>query len=472
MRSYTKQSALVFSRDNAMYYSGNDKNKSVAIMKLHGDYYSRTKNTDIEIGGSSIIVAKTVAEMFKKRSIVFIGYSGNDMGIASILCGLSEESQPETVYWINPELPDKITNSTFFSWFNNRQQVYHIKDDFDSVMLAICHKLELPFPGVAKIRDMIYNHYRKFVDKLDIIFSTEDSINSAFRFRPDDCGVIEAVIRSKINTITDNITSNRQHNKDYDDYRNAIDRNTKLICSFALFLEYISRKHDDAQAMFKKALEISPSDLITNAHYAVFLKDKAIRELDPDEQLKIFDDSENFYKMATANDACPGLFMSYYANFLWKHRNDTQNAGRLYKKSYENAPGDPDVLGNYAGFLLSDGNKITECSSDIPLKIWKDAINAIPKGRNDLGSELYFYGYAHFEDRRQHCFDKLVDILSQGGRSSGFILTKSVDAAINQGHPNVSVLRYFAGIIPDPDSQFDHNYLRTLNMTPKSSHEV
>lgn len=113
------------------------------------------------------------------------------------------------------------------------------------------------------------------------------------------------------------------------------------IGNYALFLEKFREDFDVAEAMYKKALELDPDHANNTGNYANFLKDNSNN----------FDAAEAMYKKALELDPSDGNITNNYAVFLAENRKEFDNAEALFKKALELDPSHAKATGNYAGFL-------------------------------------------------------------------------------------------------------------------------
>lgn len=108
------------------------------ILKAHGDRRLEPLNTSKETLALTESMQKAFATLADHRSLIFVGYGGNDVGVATALSSLS----PRRLYWINTDPPGAAIRT--FLEKNRYIRVEH--RDFDDLMLAIQHKFELSHP--------------------------------------------------------------------------------------------------------------------------------------------------------------------------------------------------------------------------------------------------------------------------------------------------------------------------------------
>jgi len=256
-------------------------------------------------------------------------------------------------------------------------------------------------------------------------------------------------------------------------YLKALSINPELVntnVNYAIFLKEIKMDNKNAEVYFLKALSIDPNNAATNANYANFLKNVK----------KDYENAEKYYLKALYIDSENAIINGNYANFLWEIKQDYQNAEKYYLKAlsikpedancnsnfasflekikidYENAekyylkaisidPDDANKNGNYANFIFIINN-INEAT-----KYLEKAFELNNNEHSDLLIELWFYKYAYYFDLQDESEKAIELLLKEGVRSTGWILDKSVEVSIENGHPNPEKLKELAQRITKSD---------------------
>ncbi|WP_373896634.1 tetratricopeptide repeat protein, partial [bacterium endosymbiont of Bathymodiolus sp. 5 South] len=144
------------------------------------------------------------------------------------------------------------------------------------------------------------------------------------------------------------------------------------------------KNYDQAEAYYKKSLELEPDNANTNGNYAVFLE--VIR--------KNYDQAEAYYKKSLELEPDNANTNGNYALFLKDIHKNYDQAEEYYKKSLEIEPDNTNTNGNYAQFLLIKGEKSQA-------QVYLDKAFNFADNRQDLLAELWFYRLAHCPDYRQ-----------------------------------------------------------------------
>jgi tetratricopeptide (TPR) repeat protein len=198
--------------------------------------------------------------------------------------------------------------------------------------------------------------------------------------------------------------------------------------------------------MFKRAVEADPNHANNLGNYAVFLQN--IR--------RDYDAAEAMFKRAVEADPNHANHLGNYAVFLQNIRRDYDAAEAMFKRAVEADPDHANTLGNYAQMLLARGDSING------YEYLGRAVAALgTEARLDLHAELAFCEFAHGADpaARRVALEKLKElVLAKGARSPGWDLSRNVERAVHDGHPEAAWLAKLASVIADeagPDSLND-----------------
>jgi hypothetical protein len=103
------------------------------VVKLHGDNRLSPRNTADETKTLKEDIEKQIRSVLHDRGLIFIGYGGNDQGIANMLGTVPKESLPLGVFWVSRAEPQ----GTIRPWLESRNAVWVEKGDFDELMLLV-----------------------------------------------------------------------------------------------------------------------------------------------------------------------------------------------------------------------------------------------------------------------------------------------------------------------------------------------
>ena len=154
--------------------------------------------------------------------------------------------------------------------------------------------------------------------------------------------------------------------------------------------------------------------------------------------------------------------LGYYALFLVEVRKDMDAAEAHFQRALEADPNDADNLGNYAGFLLSLGRM-----SD-GFNYLRRALAGATEPEEPLKLECQFYRFAHEANsqQRHNALAEIEALIDEGVRSPGWALSKNVERARQDDHPDMELVEQLAKVIAD---QAKANTLKRLRAWKKVS---
>lgn len=126
--------------------------KTPTIIKLHGD--AHFDQWDPKKGGLPAFTKDTktaLNRLLAQRCVVFLGYSGNDGGVADALGEFKPGELPE-VYWVNEDLPGAMLRE----WLEAHEYKWVKHRDFDQLMTLIHHEFNLPLPVARAFGDDVF----------------------------------------------------------------------------------------------------------------------------------------------------------------------------------------------------------------------------------------------------------------------------------------------------------------------------
>jgi drug/metabolite transporter (DMT)-like permease/tetratricopeptide (TPR) repeat protein len=368
------------------------------VVKLHGDHRLAPHNTPDETSRLKEDIERQVHAVLYDRGLIFVGYGGGDEGIRKMLKALPPEALLWGVFWAS----DREPAGPMREWLASRKATWVCQGDFDELMLLIRDAFDLPHPDRKRF-DAVFEGY----------FNTYKKLTAPIASRPDtgpDTRALKEAVKRTDQAFTDwwavQIAADRVEASDperadaiYQEGLRQFPGCVPLLVNCALFLQNIRKDCDRAEELYRRAIDADPSDGISLGNYAVFLAN--IR--------KDCDRSEEFFRRAI--DADPN------------HANN---------------------LGNYAGFLLALGRPegLAALASVLALPALQE--------RPSLAAECWFYAFVHRpEGERPEALRKLKGILTGGVRSPGWDLSRHVQRARQDGHPDADWLERLAAVISD-----------------------
>ena len=336
---YTRQKPLVIAHESLAGFAATVLNRPLVI-KLHGDALLDPKSLEEETGELDRGLEKVLAEQLRRRGLIFLGYGGNDRGIARSLSRLPDDALAWGIFWVNETIPD----TEFGTWLRSRPDVHWVKHrDFDELMLIIFQEFELEHPKrerfdlLLKDRRETFKKLTKQVDNLEQ-GAWKQALTSAVKAtRSRFDGWEEAELKAAEVEDSDPDEANRIYRRGLEQFPSS----AELLGDYARFLSEVRNAHDEAEELYIRAIELKPTDALNLGNYAVFLENERKDE----------DQAEDLYKRALDADPLHANNLRNYALFLARVRHDEEGAEALYKNAHEEDPFDADVLGNYAVFL-------------------------------------------------------------------------------------------------------------------------
>jgi len=221
-------------------------------------------------------------------------------------------------------------------------------------------------------------------------------------------------------------------------YRRAIDADpghAGRLGNYAVFLTNIRNDYDRAEEFYRRAIDTHPNGADYLGNYAVFLTN--IR--------KDYDRAEEFYRRAIDTHPNGADYLDNYAVFLMNIRRDYDRAEEFFRRAIDADPNHANSLGNYAGFLLALGRR-TEGLAALASVLALPALQEKPS----LAAECWFYAFTYRPKReRPEALHKLKGVLTSGGRSPGWALSRHVERARQDGDPDAGWIEKLAAVISD-----------------------
>jgi Tfp pilus assembly protein PilF len=404
------------------------------VVKVHGDYQLAPLNTAEETKELADSIERAVQSLLHDRGLIVVGYGGGDRGILRMLDTLSAQALPFGVYWVSRKEPRGAVRA----WLDSRNAVWVEYADFDKFMVLFRSAFNLPKPDEDRFKEVFRRYADDYVDLAGEIRALSDVTAGAAALK-EAVNQTDSTFQGSWSAV---LEANRLSEADPDQadasYRRGIDEFPDfppLLASYAVFLHTVRKDYDRAEDFYKRAIAADANYAASLGAYAVLLQN--VR--------KDYDQAEEFFKRAIAVDPNDTDILSSYAVFLQSIRRDDDQAEEFHRRAIAANSDDINSLGNYIGFLLAVG-KNQEGLSSLG-RIW-----SLPQLKNEqmLLTELLFYGFAHgdADDRLKHLRD-LRHLLESGVRSPGWDLSRNIDRACADEHPDCAWLERLAAVVAD-----------------------
>jgi Tfp pilus assembly protein PilF len=145
------------------------------VVKIHGDFRLSPQNTATETAVLRGGLSEGIGGLLHDRGVIFVGYGGNDKGIAEVLKALPEEALPHGVWWAGREEP----RGALREWLENRRAVWVEAPGFDELMLVFKGEFEIENPTRTRFDQLFESYTRTYVALQQKVGSTPDSDTSA-----------------------------------------------------------------------------------------------------------------------------------------------------------------------------------------------------------------------------------------------------------------------------------------------------
>lgn len=384
---FTRARPLVIHHESLVGFIRSTRTRPL-VVKLHGDNRLAPRNTVEETGMLKEEVQRQVASLLHDRGLIFMGYSGNDQGIADTMAALHDTALPLGVYWVSGEEPRGVIRQ----WLDRKHAVWVERADFDEFMLLLRDAFGLPHPEQRRF-DEVFERYKSTYESLS------KRIESLASTDPGASALKEAVRRTDRtfpSWYAVELEASRLA-KDFPDvaddvYRRGLAQfpdSAPLLGNYANFLWTTRRDNEGAENFYNLALEVDPNEGINLNNYAFFL-----------ERVKNdFERAEDFYTNAIkANPSHPRI-LGNYAAFLQRAHKDFDRAEELFMLAISLDPNDASILGAYAVFLTKARNDFDHAE-----ELFTRAIDADPNHANNLTNYAYFIRIARKDPERAEEF--------------------------------------------------------------------
>jgi Tfp pilus assembly protein PilF len=395
---FTSARPLVIQHESLANYIRPTRTRPL-VVKLHGDHRLSPQNTTAETRTLKEQIEAHVHTLLHDRGLIFMGYGGNDEGIATMLEALPAEALPLGVFWTSGREP----KGRLRSWLETRDAIWIETERFDDLMLLIRDVFDLPHP-----------ERRRFEEVFEKYKATYDTLSGRIVALPDtapDASVLKDAVKRTDESFPDwwavEVAASRVENTDPDRadgiYRAGIGQfptSAPLLHNYAIFLQTVPKDYEQAEAYFQKSLAVDRDNEFTLGNYALFLE---------------------------------------------KIRKDYEKAEIYYRKAVKAYMSNLNSVGNYAGFLLARNRR----EQGLALL---DRVLRHPKLKNyeTLPVECWFYAFAHrAADARSEALRNLRQVLEHGGRSPEWDLNGNIARAEADGHPDAAWLAKLASVISD-----------------------
>jgi len=138
----------------------------------------------------------------------------------------------------------------------------------------------------------------------------------------------------------------------------------ELTGYFAIFMNQVRKKYEEAEHLFRRTLELDPKHPNYPGNFAHFME--KVR--------KNYDEAERLYRKALELDPNHAINTCHFALFTWNVRKDNDEAERLFRKALELDPNHAINTGNFARFMEEVRKNYDEAE-----RLYRKALELDPK---------------------------------------------------------------------------------------------
>jgi len=393
------------------------------IAKIHRDLLLDPKNNPVAISELEDAWKKSLSNLFKFYRPIFVGYGGND----GSLMGFLEKIDPIKGGMIWCYRKDDGKPSERIRALVKKHNGFLVPIvGFDELMVQLNDKLGYPLmiDDILEIAKQKVENFKtqvkaiqlelsKSPEKADIKESLDSTIKSTIEKQKGEWWPVELMALSE----DDPARKERIYIQGLKD----LPKSAELRGIYALFLEEKNNGIENAEELYKKAIELAKGQ---NQGYAGYLNDYG-RFLE--NRKKNYDEAEEKYNQSIELAPNEANYLNNYALFLANKRQNNAEAEKYFKRAIEANPKEPEFLCNYARLLLIQGKKSES-------KICIDKAISLNPANDNLLLELWFYRYALFPEWREDARREINILRQKGARLSRENMIPVIEITEKEGH--------------------------------------
>lgn len=432
------------------------------VVKVHGDHRLSPRNTVKETGELKKGISEGIHDLLHDRGVIFIGYGGNDAGIAEVLRALPRPALPLGVWWVNPSRPE----GGLRSWLEERDAIWVETRGFDELMLLFRDEFDLDPPSPNKFERVFAGYletYRELSGRVERIPDSDPEATSlkhaaqradaavsswsavllqAGRLEDTDPDEAEKVYDQGVKDFPDaailavefgGFLARQGRHKEallaLDRAARAAPQDAFIKATRGRVLAHLER-FDEAKAELQSVLDLSPRDIRVRGLYGILLarsgrKEAAERELQHCIELQPSTWDE-LSQVALLQDTL-GRF---------------QSASELHQRVLADRPESANNHSNYARCLIAL-ERIDEARSEI-----NSALKYMPVRQHPTLLEVLYYRFViGSADDRAEALGRIKAIIAEGWRSPFWEFGVVTEYGDSVRHPDAEWLKLLAAVI-------------------------
>lgn len=363
------------------------------IAKIHRDLFLAPQNNPTGVSQMSEGWKSALKRLFQHYTPLIIGYGGNDGSLMGLLESLDAGEIAGRLVWCYRDAPPAQRAQAVLDKHDGKRLKIA---GFDEFMVSLATTLIDGF-DVSKIAGKLTASGNKRAE--DFQNQTDKLLNLLKQGGPSQQQAGAVLAQSARNDDSwwawqvraDAEGDVQKRRTIYEDGIKHLPGSAELHHSYAMFLQCIAKDMDGAEAMFRRATELAPTDAGILGNFASFLSRNRAD----------LNQAEGMFKKALDIDPAHANNMQNYATFLNTRLQNSELASELFQKSLALDPSNAAAAANYA-MLLSNQDKL-----DAAEGMLRQSISSSPS--NATGYVMY----AAFLANRRKKFEDAAKIYKQ-----------------------------------------------------------
>jgi Tfp pilus assembly protein PilF len=432
------------------------------VIKVHGDHRLSPRNTQAETGTLRAGISQSIANLLHDRGVIFVGYGGNDQGIAELLNSLPGAALPLGVWWVSKKEPHGVLRK----WLNSRDAIWVDSPGFEELMLLFRREFEIDHPTASKFDRLFASYlqtYKELEKRVDRIPDSDPAASSlkdaampadgegsnwpdillqAFRIEDEDPERAERLYLNAVERFPHAGTVQATYGgflMGMGRFKEALivaeraadidpqDLQVQHLLGSALAID---GQLVESREVFEGAVRLAPLDAAVHAWYGLAL----IRTEE-------FDQAKEQKNIAVASSPTGWLDTSAVA-LLLSELGEESNARAFYLRAVEEAPENPNIHANLARCLIALG-EVEQAQAEVQL-----ALDLLSPAWVPTELEVLFYQFViGGESDRLKALERIRQSIEAGGRSPTWDFRVVVNYGHDHEHPEVGWLESLAAVI-------------------------
>jgi tetratricopeptide (TPR) repeat protein len=431
------------------------------VIKVHGDHRLSPRNTRTETETLKKGIAEGIGNLLHDRGVIFVGYGGNDQGIAEVLNSLPPQALPLGIWWASATEPEGVLRH----WLEKRHAIWIDSPGFDELMLLFQNEFDIPQPNYKKFERVFAGYldtYKKLEKRVERIPDSDPEASSL----KDAAANVEAAARDWPAVLLQ-ATRIEEHEPERAEelYVSGIDQFPEaglLKAEYAQFLMWRGRSKEALEMVEKaldadpenvnllrlkahalgasgdleqaleilgRAVDLAPRNLMVHGLYGMYLLMSGDRN-GAEQQLEIMLELQ-------PSEAVELALVAVLLDDLGEH----ERASAFHQKAIQGLPENANARANFARCLIAMGQR------DEALEQTNTALDLMPIAVRPARLEALFYAFVLDPERQNDGLAALKREIAGGVRASDWVFSDVVAFGEATVHPDSRWLQPLAEVI-------------------------